>query len=95
MRCSESSPRRDVLSDAGLPKETRKISDHLTYYLQELDKEQIKSKVSRKEEIKRYLKSNRKDKLRAGFLKRNKNQRISSQAHHGEKRENPNKQNRK
>ena len=37
--CSKSSSKREIHRDTGLPQETR-ISDHLTYHLQELEKEE-------------------------------------------------------
>ena len=43
---------KDVHSNTGLPQETGKISNNLTYYLKELEKEeQIKPKVRRRKEI--------------------------------------------
>ena len=53
MGCSQSSPKREVHSDTGLPqkkKKNLKISN-LTYHLKGLEKEQTKPKVSRRKEI--------------------------------------------
>ena len=40
MGCSKSSSKREFYSNRELPKETRKISNNLTYHLNELEKEQ-------------------------------------------------------
>ena len=48
MGCSKSSFKREVHSNTGLPQETRKISNNLTYHLKELEKQQAKPKVSRR-----------------------------------------------
>ena len=45
------SPKREIHSITGLPQETRKISNNVTLYLKELEKEQPKPKVSRRKEI--------------------------------------------
>lgn len=46
--CSKSSCKKEVHSDTGLPKETRKLSNkYLTSHLKELAKEQMKPKVRR------------------------------------------------
>ena len=47
----QSSSKREVYSDTGLPQETRKISNNLYYQLKELEKEQTKLKVIRRQEI--------------------------------------------
>ena len=47
---SKSSSKREVYSDTSLPQETRKISNNITLYLKELEKEkQIKPKIRSKE----------------------------------------------
>ena len=52
MRCSKTSSKRKVYSNRSLPQETRKISNNLTLYLKELEKEkQMKLKVIRIKEI--------------------------------------------
>ena len=52
MGCSKSSSKREVHNNTDLPQETRKISNNLTYYLKELEKEEkTKPKVSRWKEI--------------------------------------------
>ena len=52
MRCSKTSSKRKVYSNRSLPQETRKISNNLTLYLKELEKEkQMKLKVIRMKEI--------------------------------------------
>ena len=51
MGCSKSSSKRDVSSNTILPQETRKISNNLSLHLKELDKEQTKPEVSRRNEI--------------------------------------------
>ena len=52
MRCSKTSSKRKVYSNTSLPQETRKISNNLTLYLKELEKEkQMKLKVIRMKEI--------------------------------------------
>ena len=52
MRCSKTSSKRKVYSNTSLPQETRKISNNLTLYLKELEKEkQMKLKVIRIKEI--------------------------------------------
>ena len=52
MRYSKSSSMREVYSNTILPQETRKISNNLTLYLKELEKEeQTKPKISRRKEI--------------------------------------------
>ena len=49
---SKSSFKRKVYSKTGLPQETRKSQvNNLTYYLEEREKEQTKTKVSREKEI--------------------------------------------
>ena len=40
MRGSKSSPKREVHSNTGLPQDTRKISNNLTYHLKELEEEE-------------------------------------------------------
>ena len=49
---SKSSSKREVYSDISLPQETRKISNNLTLYLKELEKEQNKTQSRMKESIK-------------------------------------------
>ena len=52
MGCSKSRSKREVYSNTILPQETRKISNNLTLYLKELEKEeQTKPKISRRKEI--------------------------------------------
>ena len=52
MGCSKCSSKRKVYSNRSLPQETRKISNNLTLYLKELEKEkQMKLKVIRIKEI--------------------------------------------
>ena len=54
MGCSKSNSKRGVHSDTGLPQETRKISNNLSYNLKELEKfvpSQTKLKVSHRKEI--------------------------------------------
>ena len=53
MGCHKSSVQREIHSNTGLPQKIIKISNQqLTYYLNELEKEeQTKPKVSRREEI--------------------------------------------
>ena len=44
--------KREAYSDTGIPQETRKISNNLTYHQKRLEKEeQTKPKVSRRKEI--------------------------------------------
>ena len=50
MGCSKSSSKRKIHSDTCLPQET-KISNNLTLHFKELEKEQMKPKVSRRKEI--------------------------------------------
>ena len=42
---SSSLPMREVYSDTGLPQETRKISNNLTLYRKELEKEKTNPKL--------------------------------------------------
>ena len=51
MGCSKSSVKREVHSNKCLPQEMRKISNNLTLYLKELEKEQMKPKVNGRKEI--------------------------------------------
>ena len=52
MKCSKTSSKSKVYSNRSLPQETRKISNKLTLYLKELEKEkQMKRKVIRMKEI--------------------------------------------
>ena len=52
MGWSKSGAKREVNSNRSLPQETRKISNNLTLYLKELEKEkQMKLKVIRMKEI--------------------------------------------
>ena len=51
MGCSKSGSKREVYSKTMLPQETRKISNNLTLHLKEVEKEQAKSKISRRKEI--------------------------------------------
>ena len=43
MECNKSISKQEVYSDTGLPQETRKISNNLTYHLKELEKEKAQS----------------------------------------------------
>ena len=49
--CSKSSSKREVHSNTGLPQEAREISSNLTLHLKQLEKEQTKSKTSRRKKI--------------------------------------------
>ena len=74
MGSSKSSFKREVYINTGLLHKTRKISNNLTYHVKELEKEQTKSKVSRRKEIKIRKEINRDQKerlmkTRAIFLK--------------------------
>ena len=52
MGCSKSSSKWEVYSNTILPQETRNISNNLTLYLKQLEKEEQKTpKVSRRKEI--------------------------------------------
>ena len=52
LRCSKSSPIKEVYSNIGLPQEARKVSNNLTLHLKELDKVQkMESKASKRKEI--------------------------------------------
>ena len=51
MGCSESSSKREAHSHTGLPQETRKISNKLSSHLKELEREEVKPKISRRKEI--------------------------------------------
>ena len=51
MEHSERNSKREAYSNTILPRETRKISNNLTLYLKQLEKEQTKPKVSRRKEI--------------------------------------------
>ena len=105
MECSKNSSEREGHSNTGLPQKTRKISNNLTYHLKELEKEeQTKPKISRKKEIKIkgeinkiVIKKQKKvSKTKSWFFERvNTTDKPSHQAHQEEKRENPNKQNKK
>ena len=54
---------RDIYSNTSLPQETRKISNNLTLYLKQLEKEeQTKSKLNRRKEIKEQNKKEKKKK---------------------------------
>ena len=52
MGCSKSNSKREVYNNTILPLETRKISNNLTLYLMELEKEQNEKLVEGKEIIK-------------------------------------------
>ena len=47
-RIQQSGSKREVYSNKSLPQEARKISNNLTLYLKELEKEQTKPKTRRK-----------------------------------------------
>ena len=53
MQCRKSSAQREVHSNTGFPQKKKEKSqtDNLTHHLNELEKEQVKPKVSRKKEI--------------------------------------------
>ena len=56
---------RDVHSNTSLPQETRKISNNLTIYLKQLEKEeQTKSKLNRREKNQRPEQTKKKKKKR-------------------------------
>jgi len=48
MGCTKSSSKRENYSATSLPQEIRKISNNLNLHLKQLEKEQTKSKVSRR-----------------------------------------------
>ena len=63
---------RDIYSNTSLPQETRKISNNLTLYLKQLEKEeQTKSKLNRRKEIKEQNKKEKKKKERKKIQKIN------------------------
>ena len=49
-KCSST---REIYSDTRLPQKTRKISNHLTLQIKQLEKEQTKPKVSRNHKYQR------------------------------------------
>ena len=51
LRHSKGSPEQEVQSITGLPKEDRKFSKDLTLHLQELEEQQTKPRVSRRNKI--------------------------------------------
>ena len=56
MGCSKSSSRSKVYSDTGLPQETRKISNNLTFHVRELEKEEkTKPNISRRNKIREEI----------------------------------------
>ena len=67
MELSKTGSKREVYNDTRLHQEKRKISNNLNLHLKELEKEQIKPKVSRREFIKI-----RTEKKRGGGIKNRK-----------------------
>ena len=58
MGCSINSSKKEVYSSTSLPQKTRKMSNNLSLYLKDLEKEQTKPKINRRKEIKKYLETN-------------------------------------
>ena len=50
MGCSINSSKKEVYSSTSLPQKTRKMSNNLSLYLKDLEKEQTKPKINRRKE---------------------------------------------